>query len=301
MSVDLRRLRYFIAVAEELHFGRAAARLHISQPPLSQQIRRLEKELQAALFHRTKRHVELTNAGRVFLGDARALVAQAEQAVGNAHRASRGEIGQLLVGCDLWADFLNGASIIPLFARHHPDVEVELRDLTATEQIAALEGGRIHVGILRPPVQSKALTSERLLSENLVVAFPRGHRFKRYGRVPWGALVDEPYVLFSRRRAPAFEALVARACHDAGLTLRVKYEVEHPQTILAIVEAGLGISLVPASLQTVGRPAIAYRRLTPAGPALETVIAWRRDSELSLVQAFARVAREVARSRRPLP
>ena len=296
--MELRHLRYFLAVAEELHFGRAAARLHISQPPLSQQIRRLEKELQAPLFQRTKRHVELTNAGRVFLGDARALISQAEQAAGNAKRAGRGEIGQVLVGCDLWADFLNGANIIRLFARRHPDVEVELRDLTATEQISALESGRIHVGILRPPVPSKALISERLLSENLVVAFPRGHRFKSYGRVFWPALGDEPYVLFSRRRAPAFDAFVARACHDAGVTLRVKYEVEHPQTILAIVEAGLGISLVPASLQMVRRSAIAYRRLSPAGPALETVIAWRRDSELPLVQAFVKVAREVARSRR---
>jgi DNA-binding transcriptional LysR family regulator len=298
--MELRHLRYFLAVAEELHFGRAAARLHISQPPLSQQIRRLEKELQAPLFHRTKRHVELTNAGRVFLGDARALVAQAEQAAGKAQRASRGEIGQLLVACDLWADFLNGASIIRSFARRHPEVEVELRDLTAMEQIAALEGGRIHVGILRPPVQSKALISERLLSETLVVAFPRGHRFKSYGRVVWSALVDEPYVLFSRRRAPAFDALVARACHDAGVSLRVKYEVEHPQTILAIVEAGLGISLVPASLQLARRAGIAYRPLSPPGPELETVIAWRRDSELPLVQAFVRVAREVARSRRSL-
>ena len=296
--MELRHLRYFLAVAEELHFGRAAAKLHISQPPLSQQIRRLEKELQAPLFHRTKRHVELTNAGRVFLGDARALVAQAAQAAGNAQRASRGEIGQLLLACDLWADFLNGASIIRSFARRHPDVEVELRDLTATEQISELETGGIHVGILRPPVQSKALMSERLLSESLVVAFPRGHRFKNYRRVPWRALVDEPYVLFSRRRAPAFEALVARACHGAGVTLRVKYEVEHPQTILAIVEAGLGFSLVPASLQMVGRPAIAYRRLWPAGPTLETVIAWRRDSELPLIQAFVKVAREVARTRR---
>lgn len=298
--MELRHLRYFLAVAEELHFGRAAARLHISQPPLSQQIRRLEQELQAPLFNRTKRHVELTNAGRVFLVDARALVAQAEQAAGNAHRASRGEIGQLLVGCDLWADFLNGARIIRMFARRHPDVEVELRDLTAAEQIPALEGGRIHVGILRPPVPSKALLSERLLSENLVVAFPRGHRFKSHGRVAWKSLGDEPYVLFSRRRAPAFEALVARACHDAGVTLKVKYEVEHPQTILAIVEAGLGISLVPASLQTVRRPGIAYRRLSPAGPALETVIAWRRDSELPLVHALVKVAREDAASRRLL-
>jgi len=295
--MELRHLRYFLAVAEELHFGRAAARLHISQPPLSQQIRRLEKELQAPLFQRTKRHVELTNAGRVFLGEARALMAQAERAASSAQRASRGEIGQLLVGCALWADFLDGAKIIRLFARRHPDVELELRDLTATEQIVALEAGRIHVGILRPPVPGKSLVSERLSSESLVVAFPRGHPFRNHDRVSWKALVDQPYVLVSRRRAPAFEALVARACHQAGVTLKVKYEVEHPQTVLAVVEAGLGISLVPASLQTFRRPGVAYRSLWPPGPELETVIAWRRGSDLPLVQTFVKVAREAARSR----
>lgn len=292
--MELRHLRYFLAVAEELHFGRAAARLNISQPPLSQQIRRLERELQAPLFHRTKRHVELTNAGRVFLDEARALVTLAEQAVGNAQRASRGEIGQLLVGCALWADFLGGATIIRHFARRHPDVEVELRDLTAAEQVAALVAGRIHVGILRPPVPSKGLTSESLVSESLVVAFPRGHRFKHYERVPWKALVDEPYVLFSRRRAPAYEAVVTRGCHEAGVTLKVRYEVEHPQTVLSIVEAGLGISLVPASLRMLKRPGVAYRPLSPPGPTLETVIAWRRGSELPLVRAFVDVARRVA-------
>jgi DNA-binding transcriptional LysR family regulator len=296
--MELRHLRYFLAVAEELHFGRAAVRLHISQPPLSQQIRRLEKELQAPLFQRTKRHVELTNAGRVFLEEARALVAQAEQAASSAQRASRGEIGQLVVGCAVWTDFLNGARIIELFARRHPDVELELRDLTATEQISALEAGRIDVGILRPPVPSKYLVSECLISENLVVAFSRGHPFKHRDRVPWTALVDQPYVLFSRRRAPAFEALIARACHQAGVTLKVKYEVEHPQTVLAVVEAGLGVSIVPASLQTSKRPGIAYRPLWPPGPQLETVIAWRRGSDLPLVQTFVRVAREIARSPR---
>jgi DNA-binding transcriptional LysR family regulator len=296
--MELRHLRYFLAVAEELHFGRAAARLRISQPPLSQQIQRLERELETPLFHRTKRRVELTNAGRVFLEEARALVAQAEQAAGNAQRASRGELGQLLVGSALWADLLNGASIIRLFARRYPDVEIELRDLTSAEQISALEVGHIHVGILRPPVPSKLLLSERLFSENLVVAFPQGHRLKNYSRVPWRMLAEQPYVLCSRRRAPAFDALVARACQEAGTTLRVRYEIEHPQTVLAIVAAGLGISLVPASLQMVKRPGVAYRPLWPRGPSLETAIAWRREGEQPLVHAFVEVAREVARSRR---
>jgi len=282
-GMELRHLRYFLAVAEELHFGRAATRLHMSQPPLSQQIQRLEKELQAPLFYRTKRRVELTNAGRALLGEARALVAQAEHAAGTAQRASRGEIGQLLVGCAVWTDFLHGAKIIQQFTRRHPEVEVELRDLTAAEQIPALEAGRIHVGILRPPVQSKVLISERLLSESLILAFPRGHRFKTHDEVPWQALADE--------------AVVARACHEAGVALKIKYEVDQPQTVLAIVAAGLGVSLVPASLRVLKIPGVDYRRLVPQGPPLETVIAWRRDGSPSFVQAFVSVAREIARAR----
>src|SRR2546428_943290 len=122
--------------------------------------------------------------------------------------------------------------------------------------------------------------SERLLSESLVVAFPRGHQFTNYERVPWEALVEQPYVLFSHRRPPAYQAVVARACRNAGVTLRVKYEVEHPQTILAIVAAGLGISLVPASLQMLKRPGIAYRRVRAPRPAPGKVIPSRRDSQL---------------------
>lgn len=295
--MELRHLRYFVAVAEELHFGRAATRLHMAQPPLSQQIRRLEAELRVPLFYRTKRRVELTDAGRVLLGEAKAILARAEQAAGIAQRASRGEIGQLFVGCALWADFTSGSSIIRTFARRHPNVAVELRDLTSPEQVSALEGGHIDVGILRPPVQSQALMTERLLSEKLVVAFPSGHQFEHYERVPWGALANQPYILSSRRRTPAFDVLVARACHDAGVMLTVKYEVEHPQTILAIVEAGLGISLVPASSASLNRPGIAYRHLRPAGPSLETLIAWRRGTERPLVEAFVTVAKEIARSR----
>jgi DNA-binding transcriptional LysR family regulator len=172
-----------------------------------------------------------------------------------------------------------------------------LRDLTAPEQASALEDGSIHVGILRPPIPSNALVSERLSSESLVVAFPRGHRFTNYQRVPWEALVDQPYVLFSHRRAPAYQAVVAGACRDAGVTLKVKCEVEHPQSVLAVVAAGVGISLVPASLQILTRPGIAYRPLTPTGPALETVMAWHREREVPFIQAFVRIAREVARSR----
>jgi DNA-binding transcriptional LysR family regulator len=243
--MELRHLRYFIVVAEALHFGRAAARLHIAQPPLSQQIRRLEEELRAPLLRRTSRHVELTTAGRLFLPEAKQTVAQANRAARIARRASQGEIGQLFVGCTPWADFTSGPQVIRGFGKRHPHVEVELHSLSSAEQIAALEDGRLDAGILRPPVHSQALLTEPLLAERLVVAFPRGHRFAAYRRVPWAELSHEAYVLLSRRRAPSFDGLVSRACAEAGLTLSVRYEVDHPQAVLALVTAGLGVSLAP--------------------------------------------------------
>jgi DNA-binding transcriptional LysR family regulator len=145
-----------------LHFGRAAVRLHIAQPPLSQQIRRLEEELQAPLLRRTSRHVELTSASRMFLQEAKAIVAQADRAVRIAQRATRGEIGQLLVGCTPWADFTSGPTIIRGFGKRYPHVEVELHSLSSREQVAALEDGRIDAGILRPPIHSQALKTEPL-------------------------------------------------------------------------------------------------------------------------------------------
>jgi DNA-binding transcriptional LysR family regulator len=295
--MELRHLRYFIAVAEELHFGRAAARLHIAQPPLSQQIRRLEKELAAPLLRRTSRHVELTAAGRLFLQEAKLTVAQAERAVRIARRATEGEIGQLLVGCTPWADFTSGADVIRGFGKRYPRVEVELHSLSSAEQISALEEGRLDVGILRPPVHSQALTTESLLAERLVVAFPQGHRFAGYRRVPWHELAHEAYVLLSRRRAPTFDSLVSEACARVGLTLSVRYEVDHPQAVLALVAAGLGISLAPATFGALKSTGIAYRALLPSGPLLKTIIVWRREGASPLVQRFLRVARDHAHTR----
>src|SRR5258708_7527940 len=265
-AVELRHLRYFIAVAQELPFGGGAARLHIAQPPLSQQTGRLEEDLQAPLPRGTSRHVELTSAGRMFLQEARAVVAQADRAVRIAQRASRGEIGQLFVGCTPWADFTSGPKIIRGFGKRYPHVEVELHSLSSAEQISALEDGRIDAGILRPPVQKQALTTEPLMAERLGGAFPQGHRFAGSHRVPWRDLADEPYVLLSRRRAPAFDGLVAQACADAGLTLSVRYEVDHPQAVLALVAAGPGVSLVPRPFARRQGGRSRRRALRRAGP-----------------------------------
>lgn len=290
--MELRHLRYFIAVAEELHFGRAALRLGIAQPPLSQQIRRLEERLQISLLRRTKRNVQLTEAGRVFLREARATVAQAERAALLAQRANRGEIGQLSVGFVLWADYTSLPRIIRTFGDRYPEVELELHSLTSREQDSALRNGSIHLGITRPPVDGDSLVTEPLLSEPLVVAFPRGHRFTAYTRIPWGELAGEAYIAFSRERAPTYDAVIAQACRETAITLRVRHEADHPQTILALVEAGIGVSLVPASVTRIRRPGIAHRGLRPVGPPLRTIVAWQRNNELPLVKSFLDVVRE---------
>ena len=162
--MDLRHLRYFVAVAEELHFGRAAARLHIAQPALSQQIRRLEEELQASLLRRTKRHVELTEAGRIFVQEARATLAQAERAVRLAQRATRGEIGRLGVGLCTWIDTTYIPKAIRTFGERHPEVELELHSLASPEQLSALRDGRINVGFARSPMNCPDLMTRPLFS-----------------------------------------------------------------------------------------------------------------------------------------
>lgn len=295
--MELRHLRYFVMLADELHFGRAAGRLHIAQPALSAQIRQLEDEIQVRLFHRTKRHVELTEAGAAFLPEARRILTDTERAVYAARRASRGEIGRLSVGFMPWVDFTSLPQTVRVFGVRHPDVDLELHSLPTSEQVPALLDGRIDVSFLRPPVEDAALLTETILSEPILAIFSKGHRLEAYRRVPLRALHGEPFILFPRHRAPALYDLLARLCHDAGFTLRVKYEADQPHAVLSFVAAGVGISLVPASLQAVRRPGVVYRPLSPSGPRLDLVIAWRRDNQSPVLAEFLRVVRETARRR----
>lgn len=291
--MELRHLRYFIAVAEELHFGRAAAKVGIAQPPLSQQIRALELEIGIMLFQRTKRRVQLTEPGRVFLEAARAALDAVERAVEAARQAGRGQVGRLAVGFVPWADFTEFPRIIRLFGERHPDVKLELDGVIATEQIAALRAGRLDVGFTRPPLSDGALLSEPLLSEPIVVVFPVGHRFAKFRRVPMVELVGESCILLARRRAPVFYDHIVALCRAAGYTLEARQEVDQPQTLIGLVAAGLGISLVPATFASVARRGVAHRWLDPPGAELQTIVAWRGDDASPVVQEFLSVVREV--------
>jgi DNA-binding transcriptional LysR family regulator len=292
--VELRHLRYFVAVAEELHFGRAAARLHLAQPPLSRQIRQLEVELGVPLFERSKRHVRLTDAGAVFLVEARAVLAAAEQAAQAARRAARGEVGQLTVGFIGAASYSVLPGIVQAFRARYPSVELVLHEMTTAEQLAALRDGQLGAGLVRPPVADPVLAATTVLREPLVVALPAAHPLAAQRRVAVAALAGEPWVLFPRRLAADLYDQILALCEGAGFRPRLAQEAVQMQTVVRLVGAGVGVSLVPRSAESLHSAGVAYRPLRGAAAEVEMAVAWRRDEESALLRQFLDVARATA-------
>ncbi|MCG8347024.1 MAG: LysR family transcriptional regulator [Chloroflexales bacterium] len=284
--MEFRHLRYFIAVAEELHFGRAAARLQMAQPPLSQQIRQLENEIGVQLLHRTKRRVELTHAGAMFLKEAQAIVAHAEQAIQVAQQASHGKIGRLAVG------FVGSAmySVLPpiLRAFHHeaPEVKLTLEELTTAQQIDALHKQHIDVGFLRPPIRDALLSTEPLLHEPLIVALADTHPLAQASVVSIHALAAEPFILFPRSYGPGLYDHVFDLCWQAGFVPQVAQEAIEMHTLVSLVAADLGVALVPASLQQLQRVNVVYRSLQEAVPMIALAMAWRHNDTTPVLHRF---------------
>jgi DNA-binding transcriptional LysR family regulator len=292
--MELRHLRYFVAVAEELHFSRAAGRLHMAQPPLSQQIRRLEQELGVALFNRTKRRVELTPAGRAFLEEARRVLEQAERAARTAQRAGRGEVGRLAIGLVPSADLDILPRVLRAWGARFPHVEIELHALLPAAQVEALLEGRIQVGFVRLPIEENGLVVESIQREPLLAALPERHRLARRTRVRLADLAGDTMLLFPRHIAPGYHDVFIGACRRAGFTPRVL----HPgsmQTNLALVSAGLGVSLLPASIRNLRRAGVVYRPLAPPVPQVEMAVAYRRGERSAVLPAFLQVLYEVVR------
>jgi len=284
--MELRQLRYFVAVAEELHFRRAAERLHISQPPLSQQIRALEDELGFALLERTRRRVQLTPAGEAFLRDARVILSELDGAVATARGIDAGQTGRLRVG------FVGSAllSIVPgtveRFRSSRPGVAIELRERSTVDQLRAISAGVIDVGLVRPPIEDEAgLRAETVLRERTVAALPAAHPLAALARVPLRRLAVEPLVLFPRAQAPGFHDLLIGALADTGAGPRVIQYAPEMLTIIGLVAAGTGVSLVPASVGRLALDGVAYRPVTGA-PRSELVAITRRGDDSALVRAF---------------
>ncbi len=293
--MELRHLKYFVAVAEELHFGRAAARVGIAQPPLSQQIKRLEEEVGARLLHRTKRSVELTPVGKVFLGEARKTLAQAEHALGSARRAARGEVGQLVAGFVSSAIFGRFASVFGVMRSRYPDVALALQDMTSEEQVEAMRANELDVGLVRPPVaQVESIALRVIGSEPLLVALPERHRLSGRREISIAALASEPFLLVPRHLGPGYYDQVIGLCARAGFVPNIVQEARTMQTIVSLVAGGMGISIVPASLQNFRREGIAYRLMKKPVPESDLAVMWRRDTDSPVVRAFLEILWETA-------
>lgn len=291
----MRHLRYFVAVAEELHFGEAAKRLHIAQPPLSQQIRQLEKQLGVELLRRTKRRIELTEAGRAFLDEARRILERVEQSIRTAQRASRGEIGELTVGFEGFATYDVIPNILKIFRERFPDIHLQLKEMTTAQLIEALHNKDIQVGFLLSPIRDEELSFEPILEEFIIVALPENHPLSAKQKIPLRALKSEPFVLFPRHLGCGLYNQIIGLCQNADFTPNVIQEANQMQTILGLIATGLGISLVPESMKDLKREGVVYRELWQPMKKMELNVAWKRDNKSPVLQAFLKVAKEFTR------
>jgi DNA-binding transcriptional LysR family regulator len=296
MNVELRQLRYFAAVAEELHFGRAAQRLHMTQPPLSQAIQALEELLGAPLFERSRRGVALTAAGAALLPEARRMLVQAQELPQLVQRAAGGEVGRLALAFVSSADY----SVLPPFLRAYraayPQVQIALQEATSDLQLEDLLHARIDAGLLIPPLPERAraeLDYLPVLKEPLVLAAPAGlPALHGKRKVALGALPALPLIIFPRAISPALYDAVLGVFRAAGITPVIGQEAIQMQTIVSLVSAGMGLALVPQSVSNLKRPGVEYRALLDPTPLVETGLAWRRDNPSPVLQGFLELLRK---------
>jgi DNA-binding transcriptional LysR family regulator len=288
--MELRHLRYFVAVAEELSFTRAARKLHIAQPPLSQQVRSLEEELGARLLDRTHHRVELTTAGSQFLNDARIILAQAKEAVQKAQRTARGEEGNLRLGFVTTAMYEDTVPrLIRDFQNRYPAVALRLEQLSSGEQVQALLGKAIDAGFIRTPVHEPRLVLRTVTRESLLLALPAGHPLAQLARVQLRSLASERWVIISRDTASGFYQKTVELCERAGFKPNVAMEVREVQTVVGLVAAGFGVSLVPAAVTRSHRRSVVYVPLANAHATSEVCLAYLRDNTSPVLSHFVKL------------
>jgi len=297
--MDLRQLRYFVAVAEELHFTRAARRVKVAQPTLSHQVRMLEKELGVTLLRRTKRRVELTHPGRIFLDEAKRLLANAADAVRAVQAADAGRLGRLTVVCGPTTAYAGLLGMLELYRREAPLVDVHVLESPVTDAVVTVEQGNADVGLVVPYFESAVLRRETVLELPLLAALPKSHRLASADRVSLKQLSRDPFVLFGQRRGSGFYERVLAICHACGFTPRVLEAMEHIHTLLYLVGAGYGVSLVPATLEPAAHKEVALVPLQESSATLELGMIWRFDQTSPLVHAFLNTVRVWCRSVRP--
>lgn len=292
---DLRQWRYFVTVADERHFGRAAERLSMTQPPLSQAIRALEDALGVALFVRTKRSVALTAVGAALLPDVRRLLASADALPPLARRLARGEAGSLSLAFVSTADYGLLPSLLRAFGARYPQVRLQLAEATSDVQIDELVAGRIDAGLVIPPVppcHAAGLSYLPVVREPLVVAMPAGASdAPEDAPVQLAEVAALPLVIFPRRLAPGFYDIITGCYGAAGETPHIGQEAIQMQTIVSLVSAGMGVALVPQSLRNLRRTGVVYRPLAGPAPVVETGLVWRTGDVSPVLAGFIDVVR----------
>ena len=292
--MEIRHLRYLVAVAEELHFGRAAARLNMSQPPLSQQIRHLEQELGVKLFERTKRAVQITEAGKRVVNEAYQVLTRVAHFSAVASYGGEGQIGHLSIGVP------GGASDILIetlrdLKKSSPQLRIELQFLTTALQIDALRERKIEVGLLNLPVHEPLLILEKVNQEPLCLAMPPGHLLARKPRIPIALLKNQPMILFPRRVTPGLHDSITVMCRNAGFMLNVVHEVDSIVGGLTLVSAGFGLAFTTPSLHHLW-PDVVFRPILGA-PDITQAVAYRHDSINPVLETFLRAVRHSSRKR----
>jgi len=298
MQVDIRHFRYFVAVAEELHFGRAAQRLHIAQPPLSRQIRALETELGLGLFRRARRGIELTDAGRAFLPAARTALSEFERAVSVVRRGAPNEGGQLRVGYGWSATFEVLPVVGQVLRQRHPEIGLLAQEMWNAELVEALVAARVDVGVTRYPEFAPQLAYETIRSEPAVAVVPTGHPLAARADIPLAALAQEHIIIFPRELAPRFYDELVAMCRGAGFEPMVLQESFHTDWDLGLLAIHGRIALAPAAVSSNAPAGVAVVQLSPPAPRMTMAVCWRKDTRSPAVQAFLKTAREVAAERR---
>jgi DNA-binding transcriptional LysR family regulator len=295
MDVDLDDLRALLVLSETLHFGRAADRLHVSQPALSKRIRRMEERIGGPLLVRGYRDVQLTEAGRLLASRGRYLIGEASAALVLTQRAARGEAGLLRIGFGIASIFGLLPDVLLRFRRAHPDVELDLRDMSTPDQIKALVSGEIDIGFIRANASDDRLRMRQVLNERLVAALgPLGHWSTRAGL---RSVASDPFIIISRSRSASFYDHVLSVCAAAGFAPRIVQEANELFTVVSLVRAGLGVALVPRSTALMRLPGVRYRELGLPQAAWNIALAWHRDSDrVPLVTRFLDAVPATSRS-----
>ncbi len=298
MSLELRHLRYFLAVADTLHFGRAAERLGMSQPPLSQQIRQLETLLGAQLFVRSHRRVQLTPAGEVLLEQARDILQRVDKAVDTVQRAQRGESGELRIGLTR-ATPLSPQIPRAIFSyrQQHPQVQMQLREMNSLRQIEALLADELDVGIIRKRMLPDELVAQHLFDDPLALVVHASHPALR-GKAPASARLSlkqfalDPFVGFSRDSGAGIHDHVITLCRNAGFSPRIVQEAGESSTLISLVAAGLGVCVLPSSCGHIQVEGACFVELADRGAASEIQLAWRREAVTPLLRQFIALLRQ---------